>query len=182
MKKSYQLWLLLSLLIACSCQQNNTPPNSSGSVLIKWSLTINGQTTNWQGNYPESSTNNTGGSLYTQSGGNGILSFLKDPSQGMFSVQLAKAGMSGTGTYNINSASFDPTANSFSINDFTNGVILTTQYGGNVNVSIQTFPNETVSTSISTSTLVKGTFSGTIGSSGGTLSNVSGSFESIRIN
>ncbi len=181
MTKSKLLLMLLSLLIIFSCQQNNPQPNPSGSVQIKWSLTINGQTSNWQGNYPECATNNTGGSQYTQSGGSGILSFIKDPNQALFSVQFAKSGMSGTGTYNINSTSFS-TANSFSINDFTNGVNLTTQYGGNVNISIQTFPNETISTSISTSTLVKGTFSGTVGSSSGTLSNVSGSFESIRIN
>lgn len=182
LKNGFKFTLFIGTMISLlGCQPDNPQPNPSGTVLTKWTMTINGQTQSWQGNFPESSNNNTGGSQYTYSNGNGQLAFVKDPSQAMFTAQIAKSGMNSTGTFTISSTNYS-TSNAFFINDFSNGVFLTTQYGGNINVNIQSFPNQTASTDISSSTLVKGTFSGTVGSSSGALTNVTGSFESIRIN
>jgi hypothetical protein len=181
-------FLSISLMLGISgCQEENPEPNQpqtnpSGSVLTKWSIVINGQTHSWQGNFPESSNTNSGGSTYTQSGGNGTLTFAKNPSQAMFTSGISKIGMITAGTYTINVNNYDATQSAFYINDLTNSALLSIAYGGSINVTVQTFPNQTASTNISSNTLVKGSFSGTIGDANGTLYTVSGSFESIRTN
>ena len=165
------------------CNKNQNPPNNnSGTVLIKWSITINGQTRNWQGYYPEVSQAAEGGAQYTSSSGNGILLFVENPNIAFFTFTFAKVGMASAGTYTFNSGSFNATQNSFQINDQANSNIISTQFGGNISLTIQTFPSETISTQISSNTLVKGSFSGVASDMGGTSNNVSGSFEAIRIN
>lgn len=178
----------LVLLSLISCNQTNpqptpapTPAPQPGSVLIKWNLIIDGQTHTWQGYYPDCSTAASGGSQYTlQTTGVGQLTFAKSTAE-FFTINIAKPGMSTTGSYTINQANYNSDC-MFSIMDLNNSINVNTAYGGSVTVNITTLPSVSVALNgVTSNGNVIGTFSGTIGKSTGGTSTISGSFESIRI-
>lgn len=202
-KKNYFVKLLsgsLVILNLISCNPNQPQPQPTpapapaptpqpSTVLIKWSLIIDGQTYSWQGDYPPP-TSGTGGSTYVlQSSNAGQLVFSKNPN---IAVAISKLGMSATGTYTISQANYNGDNSVFSIQDQSNNLWWNNSFGGSINVNITTFPsnsfianNNSVS-GITNNVKVIGTFSGTIGkntigSPTITTSTISGSFESIRI-
>ncbi len=172
-------------VVFSGCQPDNPQPNNNqtnGSVAIKWNATINGQSYAWQGSYPESSTNQTGGSQFSiQSSNIGQLT-LNDASNGK-TITIGKIGMTLNGSYTLSQTNYS-SDNTIMILDGANSLnMLSNGYGGSITVNITTFPSNSVSANgVSNNTLVKGNFSGNLGNSSGTLVPVSGSFESVRIN
>jgi len=170
--------LIIPIFFFLSCNPDNIQPN--GSVLIKWNMTLDGQNYSWQGNYPESSTSASGGSQYVlQSGGPGQLILSNSGTGQGISVSISHSSMTGLGTSIFSQSS--STNNSFNIMSGPN-ILNSNQFGGSLTLNITNFPSNTVQQNgISNSAIVEGNFSGTIGKLNGTLSPISGSFESIRI-
>jgi hypothetical protein len=161
------------------CNPDNPEPN--GSVIIKWNMTLDGQNYSWQDTYPESSTSATGSSQFTLQS-NGVGQFILSNSQSMngLTISITKSAMNNAGSYSFNQTNYT-TNSSFSIINSANGTIQNNSFGGSVVLNITVFPTNSVSVNgVSTSSLVKGSFSGTIGKSAGGTSTLSGSFESIR--
>lgn len=162
------------------CDPDDPQPN--GSAIIKWNLTLDGQNFSWQDSYPESSTSASGGSQYIlQSNGDGQLSFTNSGSMNGIVINVSKAAMNSTGSFTFNQSNYS-TNSMFSLVNMANSTQLSNAYGGSVTLNITTFPSNSVSANgVSSSAIVKGNFSGTIGNATGGNSTVSGSFESIRI-
>jgi hypothetical protein len=163
------------------CQPDNPPPNNnsnnSGSLTLKWNLTIDGQNYSYSVDYP----NNSGaGSLYSISGNNGQITLAKEYPATEF-LMISKVGMTNTGNYTLTSSNVGAD-NSISFNqDFQMGY--SNSYGGSTNVEITSFsPNSVASAGSSGAGLVKGTITGTIGRATGGVANISGSFEALRNN
>jgi hypothetical protein len=172
--------LTATAVVFSGCQPDNPQPN--GSVTIKWNATINGQNYTWQDNYPQSSTNVTGGSQYSKSSNGGSVQLAKGADMSNLQIVMSSPNMTSTGSFSISSSNYS-TFNSFYVLDGANPQnMLSTSYGGNITVNITTFPTNSVSANgVSSNPIVKGNFSGSIGNtSGGTVS-ISGSFESIRL-
>lgn len=163
-----------------SCNPDN--PQPSGSTIIKWNLTLDGQNYSWQDSYPESSTSASGGSQYTlQSNGIGQFIFSNSGTMNGIMMTISKSAMNSTGSYTFSQSNYS-TNSMFSIMNNTNSTQLNNAYGGNIVLNITTLPSNSVSNNgVSSSALVKGNFSGTIGKATGGTSTISGSFESIRI-
>lgn len=162
-----------------SCNPDN--PQPSGSTIIKWNLTLDGQNYTWQDSYPESSTSASGGSQYTlQSNGLGQILLSNSGTMNGIMISISKTAMTSTGSYTFNQSNYSSNS-MFSIMNNTNNTQLNTAFGGNIVVNITTFPSNSASVNgVSSSALVKGNFSGTIGKATGGTSTISGSFEAIR--
>ena len=182
LKNGFKFTLFFStMILLLGCQPDNPPPNNSnnnsGTLTLKWNLSIDGQNYSYTVDYP----NNSGaGSIYSISGNNGQITLAKEyPATETLSI--SKAGMTNIGNYTFTSGNFGSDNSIYFMSNFQIGY--SNSYGGSTNVEITSFsPNSVASAGSSGAGLVKGTISGTIGRASGGVANISGSFEALRNN
>ncbi len=172
------LFFFLVGLLFIGCNPKNPEPN----VKIQWNVILDGQNYSWEGIYPESSTSNLGGCQYSLDGDVGNISMSNTgTSQGLI-INLTKSSMNTSGSYDFNQLNYSANSTMTIMNNSNGLTTMSTGFGGNVNLNISTFATNSVSSDgVSISTVLKGSFSGTIGKTSGGTSIITGSFEAIRI-
>lgn len=168
-----------------SCNSNN--PQPSGSVTMKYNVTIDGQNYTWQNTYPENTQAAGSGSAYFSSNapsqGIGNIFATNDQQNQLFSINISKQSLSGTGNYSFTSANFNSTSSNFTItrNSLSSYILYQNQFSGNMNLNVTTFPTGVATSSgAPNNAILKATFSGTLGNTNGGTSNITGSIEAVR--
>jgi hypothetical protein len=180
------LFSITSLLSLSGCNQNN--PQPSGSLTMKYNVTIDGQNYTWQNTYPENTQASGSGSAYfnanTPSQGIGNIFATNDGGNQLFTINISKQSLNGTGSYSFTSSNFNTNSSNFTITRYNlpSIAIFSTQNSGNMNLNVTTFPTGVASSSgAPNNAVLKATFSGTLGNMNGGTSNISGSIEVVRI-
>jgi len=172
----FLLVIVTSLIIGCT--PDNPPPNppANNTVAVSWQATINGLSYSYSDNYvnlepQNANSNNEGGSAY-----------------GIPSIMLTKGGPYTTGD-DVNIAiQYSEYFNLGTYNIITNGAVQMAVSVNGLTVGHSFFPNTSVTLNITEvptapGGLIKGNFSGVIGSSssGGQTIPISGQFQSCRV-
>ena len=167
------------------CNPDN--PQPSGSVTMKYNVTIDGQNYTWQNTYPENTQAAGSGSAYFSSNapsqGIGTIFATNDGGNQLFTINISKQSLNGTGNYSFTSANFNSNNSNFTITRYNlpSFTIFSNQNSGNINLNVTTFPTGVATSSgAPNNAILKATFSGTLGNTNGGTSNITGSIEAVR--
>jgi hypothetical protein len=173
-------------IFTLGCNPDNPEPN--GTLTMKYNVTIDGQNYTWQNTYPENTQASGSGSAYfnsnTPSQGIGNIFATNDGGNQLFTININKQNLNGTGNYSFSSSNFNTNSSNFTITKYSlpSIAIYSNQNSGSINLNVTTFPTSTANASnASNSAILKSTFSGTLGNINGGTSNINGSVEVVRI-
>lgn len=193
MKRTYiNLWLsalLIALLPHGSCKKSDNNQPATGNGQCSWTLNVDGQNYNWTGTYPATGTNN-GQSVYVAAGGSNptsVLSLSSSMNAGVVD-QIVAVSFSTvrTGTFSMNPSTYNALTGLGETFTLTlNGADQFASYGpgSSMNVNItELSPNTYLTNGLNGAGFVRGNFSGRLFNvQNGSMANVSGTFNSIRL-